>query len=133
MKWICLSGTQRFCKNDSDSSSESLTVTRVTLWKTWLDPSRHFFQRDSSRVRVTQNRDSSRVIDFCHAITAWGCRFPSVLQRIRSISYRPVLKTKCSGELQESVFFEMTDKSLRVELVIVSLLEHNLIMNKHLK
>jgi len=30
------------------------------------------------------------------------------------------------GELQESVLFEMTDKSLRVKLVIVSLLEHNL-------
>ena len=42
-----------------------------------------------------------------------------MLQRICSISY--VL-----GELQVSVLFEMTDKSLRVELVIVSLLEHNL-------
>jgi len=30
------------------------------------------------------------------------------------------------GELQESVPLEMTDKSLRVKLVIVSLLEHNL-------
>ena len=29
-------------------------------------------------------------------------------------------------ELQESVPYEMTDKSLRVKLVIVSLLEHNL-------
>jgi len=28
-KWVCLSGTQRFCKNDSDSILESLTVTRV--------------------------------------------------------------------------------------------------------
>jgi len=27
--WVCSSGTQRFCKNDSDSSLESLTVTRV--------------------------------------------------------------------------------------------------------
>jgi len=49
-----------------------------------------------------------------------------MLQRVRSISYRPVLKTKCSGELQESVPFEMKDKSLHVKLVIVSLLEHNL-------
>ena len=30
------------------------------------------------------------------------------------------------GDLQESVLFEMTDKSLRVELVIASLFEHNL-------
>jgi len=30
------------------------------------------------------------------------------------------------GELQESVLFETTDKSLRVKLVIVGLLEHNL-------
>jgi len=36
------------------------------------------------------------------------------------------VKTKRSGELQESVPFEMKDKSLHVELVIVSLLEHNL-------
>ena len=49
-----------------------------------------------------------------------------MLQRARSIFYRPVLKTKRSGELQESVPFEMTDKSLRVKLIIVSLLEQNL-------
>jgi len=57
----------------------------------------------------------------------WGFRFPSMLQRVRSISYRLVLKTKSSGRttVQESVLFEMTDKSLRVKLVVVSLLEHN--------
>jgi len=54
--------TQRFCKNESDSS-------RVILWKTWLESSYHFSQRDSSRIRVTKNRDSSRVIDSSHAIT----------------------------------------------------------------
>ena len=62
--WIFSSGTQRFCKNDSDSSLEPLTVTRVSqviLWKTWLESSHHFCQRYSSRVRVTKNRDSSRV------------------------------------------------------------------------
>ena len=32
----------------------------------------------------------------------------------------------CRGELQENVPFEMMDNSLRVKLVIVSLLEHNL-------
>jgi len=42
-------------------------------------------------------------------------------QRVRSISYRPVLKTKCTGELQESVPFEMTDK-----FVVVSLPEYDL-------
>jgi len=49
-----------------------------------------------------------------------------MLQRVRSISYRPILKTKRSWELQESVLFQMTDKSLRIKLVIVSLLGHNL-------
>jgi len=55
----------------------------------------------------------------------WGLRFPSKLQRVRSISYRPVLKTKRSGGTT-GVPFEMTDKSLRVRLVIVRLLAHNL-------
>jgi len=49
-----------------------------------------------------------------------------MLQHVRSISYLHVLKTKRSGELQESVLFEMTRKSFHVKLVIVSLLEHNL-------
>ena len=35
-------------------------------------------------------------------------------------------KPNVLGELQESVPYEMTDKSLRVKLVIVSLFEHNL-------
>jgi len=35
-------------------------------------------------------------------------------------------KPSVLGKLQESVLFEMTDKSLHVKLVIVSLLEHNL-------
>jgi len=30
--WVCPSGTQRFCKNDADSS-------RVILWQTWLESS----------------------------------------------------------------------------------------------
>jgi len=49
-----------------------------------------------------------------------------MLQRVRSISYPPVLKTKRLGKLQESVLFEMTDESLRVKRIIVGLLEHNL-------
>jgi len=48
-----------------------------------------------------------------------------MLQHIRSISYRPVLKANVLGELQESAPIEITDKSLRVKLVIVSLLEHS--------
>jgi len=55
-KWVGPSGTQRFCKNDSDSSLESLTVTRVES-----SHSVNFSQRDSSWVRVTKNRDSRRV------------------------------------------------------------------------
>jgi len=35
-------------------------------------------------------------------------------------------KSKVLGKLEESVPIEMTDKSLRVKLVIVTLLEHNL-------
>jgi len=38
----------------------------------------------------------------------------------------PFWKPNVVGELQESVPFEMKNKSLRVKLVIVSLLEHNL-------
>jgi len=58
----------------------------------------------------------------------WGSRFPSMLQHVRSISYQPVWKTKRSGETTGKCFlvpFEMTDKSFRVKLVIVSLLENN--------
>jgi len=68
---VCPSETQRFCKNDSDSSHRLWLVSnRVILCKTWLESSHHFSQRDSSRVRVTKSRDSSRVIDSSHAITA---------------------------------------------------------------
>ena len=67
--WVCLSGTQRFCKNDSDSShwfwlESSHSVKNVTR----VESSQQFSQRDSSRVRVTKNRDSSRVIESSHAI-----------------------------------------------------------------
>ena len=68
---VCPSETQRFCKNDSDSSHRLWLVSnRVILCKTWLESSHHFSQSDSSRVRVTKSRDSSRVIDSSHAITA---------------------------------------------------------------
>jgi len=53
----------RVSRHDCDSS-------RVILWKTWVESSHHLSQRDSSRVRVIKNRDSSRVIDSSHAITA---------------------------------------------------------------
>ena len=71
---------QEFCKNDSDSSFESLIVSRAILWKTWLESSLNlknlnhftsiqgcsaFSQRDSSRIRVTKNRESS------HAVTGY--------------------------------------------------------------
>jgi len=38
----------------------------------------------------------------------------------------PFWKPNVLGELQESVIFEITDKSLRIKLIIASLLEHNL-------
>ena len=56
----------------------------------------------------------------------WGCRFASILQGVRSIPTAPFWKANVLGEVQESVLFEMKDKPLRVKLVIVSLLEHNL-------
>jgi len=46
-----------------------LESIRVILWKTWLESSPYLSQRDSSRFRVTKNRDSGRVIDSSHAIT----------------------------------------------------------------
>ena len=49
-----------------------MTVTRVESFYEKRDSSHHFSQHDSSRVRVTKNRDSSRVIDSSHAITAWN-------------------------------------------------------------
>ena len=61
-----------------------------------------------------------------NSLFTWGFKFPSMLQRVHSVSYHPVWKPNVLGKLQESVLFEMTDKSLRVKLVIVSLLEHNL-------
>jgi len=51
-KWVGLSGTQRFCKNDSDSSLESLTVTRVE--------SRHSV-KNVTRVHLTPEP----IEDFC--------------------------------------------------------------------
>jgi len=57
----------------------------------------------------------------------WGLRFPSMLQRVRSISHRPVLKTKCSGGTTEKcslLRWQMNHFALK--LVIASLLEHNL-------
>jgi len=65
--WVCPSEAQRFCKNDSDPSLESLIVTRVESTHSVKIVTRFewrhlFFQRDSSRVRVTKNRDSSHPI-----------------------------------------------------------------------
>ena len=67
--WVCVSGTQRFCKNDS--SLESLTVTRVESFSEKRDSSRVTILLKVTRVRVTKNRDSSRVIDSSHAITGY--------------------------------------------------------------
>jgi len=72
--WVCPSETQRFCEVDSDSSLVLLTVARVESSHsvknvTRFESCHHFSQRDSDRVRVTKNRDSSRVIDSSHAIT----------------------------------------------------------------
>ena len=51
-----------------------MTLTRVSSHyvknMTRVESSHHLSLRDSSRVRVTKNRDSTRVIDSSHAITA---------------------------------------------------------------
>ena len=57
-KWVCPSETQRFCKNDSGSSLESLTVTRVESFCEKRDSSRVTIFLNVTRVRVTKNRDS---------------------------------------------------------------------------
>ena len=64
--WGCRSEALRFCKNASGSSLESLIVTwfessHYVKNVTRFESSHHLSQRDSSRVRVTKNRDSSRV------------------------------------------------------------------------
>ena len=74
--WVCRSEALRFCKNYSDSSLESLIVTRVESGHsvknvTRVESSHRLSQRDSIGVRVTKNCDSSqsRVIYSIHAIT----------------------------------------------------------------
>ena len=64
-KWVGPSGTQRFCKNDSGLSLESLTVTRVELF---CD------KRDSSRVtifiKVTQvESESPKIASWVESLT----------------------------------------------------------------
>jgi len=66
---------KRFCKNESDSSLESLTVTRVESFCEKRDPSRVTIFLNVTRVWVTKNRDSSRVIVSSHAITGFRCSF----------------------------------------------------------
>ena len=70
---VCPSGTQRYCENDSDSSLESLTVTRVESFCE---------KRDSSRVTIFLN--SSRVNDSSHAVTgtASACLTTAELRHI---------------------------------------------------
>jgi len=58
---VCQSDVWRFCKNDSDSSLESLIVTRVESFSE---------KRDSNRVTIVSQHDSSRAIDSSHVITA---------------------------------------------------------------
>jgi len=51
--WVFPSGTQRFCKNHSDSS-------RVIPWKTWLEPSHHFL--NVTRVESKSPKIVTRVV-----------------------------------------------------------------------
>jgi len=72
--WVCRSEALRFCKNDSDSSLESLIVTQVESSHsvknvTRGESSNHLSQRDSSQSHQKSWLESSRVIDSSHAIT----------------------------------------------------------------
>ena len=55
-----------------------------------------------------------------------GLDFRACYSASAQSSTAPFWKPNVLGDLQESVYFEMTDESLRVEVVIASLLEHNL-------
>jgi len=63
--WICASGTQRFCKNDSDPSLESLIVTRVES--------------------ICKKRDSSRVTIFFN-VTRVESESPKIVTRVESLT-----------------------------------------------
>ena len=89
-----------------------MTLTRVTSHLIWLESS-HLIKnvtrvessqetagRDSSRVRVTKNRDSSRVIDSSHDITdmwnGWSLKIWSLL---RSLLFKFIFKiSNISGD-----------------------------------
>ena len=58
-------------QNWLQSWSSPIQSWSVLISETWLESSHHLSQRDSSRVRVTKNLDSSRVIDSSHAITGF--------------------------------------------------------------
>jgi len=66
--WVCSSEAQSFKKMTLTRVIQCDT-SRVILWKSWLKSSHYFSQRDSSRVRVTKNCNSSRVTESSHAIT----------------------------------------------------------------
>jgi len=80
--WVCPSGTQRFGK---------MTLTLVSSHWLWLDSSHsvknvtrvesrhHFSQRDSSRIRVTKNRHSSRWLE-----SRYHCLFVIVIEELAS-------------------------------------------------
>ena len=59
--WVGPSRAQRFCKNDSDPSLESLIVTRVILWKTWLESGRVSIFLKVSRVESELPKIVTRV------------------------------------------------------------------------
>jgi len=65
---VCPSGAQRFCKNDSDSNLESLTVTRVILWKTWLESCRVTIFLNVTRVVSESPKYVTRVESFTPAL-----------------------------------------------------------------
>jgi len=63
--WLYPSGTQRFCKNDSDSSLESLTVTRLILRKTWLQSSQVTVFLNLTRVES----ESPKIVTWVESMT----------------------------------------------------------------
>jgi len=59
--WVCPSGTQRFCKNDSDSILESLTVTRDESLCEKRDSTRVSTFFNVTRVESESSKNVTRV------------------------------------------------------------------------
>jgi len=95
--------------------------TRVLCKIAMFIASQYFFSdncwKSSHNIWTLPHHDSRSLQDL---------GFPACYSTSAQSPTAPFWKTNVLGKLQENVPFKMTDKSLRVKLVIASLLEHNL-------